>query len=224
MSRSFSVHTEELKIVEYKMKPGSLFKIILALILFLTLGLSVKLYGGRALDIDIMAITQIDLLRDNGILKTFMQFISFLGSEIFLIPVIAIVLIRLMVKKDYEFSIKLFSSTALVSILNQIVKHIVYRVRPLEFMMVSASGMSFPSGHSMTNLCLYLILAHIYSERHPENKYLYYSIAILSGSLMGFSRIFLGVHWLSDVLAGFALGYICYAFIVNIKISNVVEM
>jgi undecaprenyl-diphosphatase len=67
---------------------------------------------------------------------------------------------------------------------------------------------SFPSGHSMMSAIVYLTLGVLIASRHsdPRAKVFIMAVAVLITGLVGISRVYLGVHWPTDVLAGWALG------------------
>ena len=82
-----------------------------------------------------------------------------------------------------------------------IIKEIVARPRPgyaLPISMIPFSKYSFPSGHTTMAFLVAILLSRYY----PKYNYLFYSIAIL----VGLSRIYLGLHYLSDVIGGLILG------------------
>lgn len=90
-------------------------------------------------------------------------------------------------------------------LLNQILKNIVQRPRPTEFRMIDESGYSFPSGHSMASAAFYGFLIYLVYKKVKNKKLKITIITLLSLLiiLIGISRIYLGVHYTSDVLAGF---------------------
>ena len=104
------------------------------------------------------------------------------------------------------------------TLVNQIVKHIVRRPRPSVLRLVEESGYSFPSGHSMVSVALYGIIVYtIY--KNVKNKYVkWISIVLLSllVLLIGFSRIYVGVHYFTDVVGGFTLGLVVLIIYVDI--------
>ncbi len=94
---------------------------------------------------------------------------------------------------------------------NELVKTIYQRPRPIEEMrwMVEKST-SFPSGHSMTATYFYVILAYFcYRSCRPDTKTRFWILffSYLTIFLVGFSRIILGVHYFTDVIGGFSLGF-----------------
>ena len=108
----------------------------------------------------------------------------------------------------------------IVTILNQLLKFILQRPRPTEFRIINETGYSFPSGHSMISMAFYGYLIYLI-YKHMKNKYFkWILISILSVLILmiGVSRIYLGVHYTSDVCAGFiiSIGYL----ILFINITN----
>ncbi len=84
------------------------------------------------------------------------------------------------------------------------------RPRPLDPVYEAARGFSFPSGHSMSAMTFYGLLIYIVYDK-VENRAIRWTLICLLSLfiiLIGFSRIYLRVHYASDVLAGFALGFI----------------
>jgi len=80
---------------------------------------------------------------------------------------------------------------------------------------------SFPSGHSTLSAATYLTLATVIASLEPERgtKFLIYAVTVLMVIGIGFSRIYLGVHWPSDVLAGWSLGA-AWAFLAWIGLNR----
>lgn len=91
------------------------------------------------------------------------------------------------------------------ALLNQLLKAHFQRVRP-ETALFPQSGLSFPSGHSMIGLALYGCLAWVLwrHERHPA----WAALLLLWTVLIGLTRIYLHVHYATDVAAGFAIGLV----------------
>lgn len=95
------------------------------------------------------------------------------------------------------------------SLLNILLKHFFHRERPvLENPLVTLSSYGFPSGHTMGSTLLYGCLALIAARdiKEPWSRVAIYAVAVLWISLIGLSRIYLGAHYLSDVIAAVAIG------------------
>ncbi len=88
------------------------------------------------------------------------------------------------------------------------VKQIVGRPRPpAPQMLVHAGGPAFPSGHATLTVAFYGMLALLLARgRPPRQRNAIWIVATLIALAVGASRLYLGVHWLTDVLAGYALG------------------
>ncbi len=145
------------------------------------------------------------------------KFITNFGGAIFLI-ILTITLFILIKNKKIGLSIIL--NLIVITGLNQILKNILQRPRPTEYRLIEETGFSFPSGHSMVSMAFYGYLIYLI-YKYVKNKDLkWISIVLLSILIcsIGISRIYLGVHYTSDVLGGFliSLSYlIVYTLIVN---------
>lgn len=132
------------------------------------------------------------------------KFITNFGGAIFLI-IATIILFILIKNKKIGFSI--ISNLVIVTILNQLLKNILQRPRPNEFRIIEETGYSFPSGHSMVSMAFYGYLIYLI-YRYVKNKYVKWTLIVLLSILIctiGISRIYLGVHYTSDVLGGFLI-------------------
>ena len=145
------------------------------------------------------------------------KFITNFGGAIF---VISLTTILFFVIKDKKIGISIIANLGIVTILNQIIKFIMQRPRPTEFRIIEETGYSFPSGHSMVSLAFYGYLVYLI-YKYINNKHLKRTLIIILSVLIcviGVSRIYLGVHYTSDVLGGFliSLAYlIIYIELVN---------
>ena len=132
------------------------------------------------------------------------KFITNFGGAIFL--VIATIT-SFIVIKNKKIGISILSNVAIVTVLNQLIKRILQRPRPTEYRIIEETGYSFPSGHSMVSMAFYGYFIYLI-YKYVKNKYVkWISISLLSLliCLIGISRIYLGVHYTSDVLGGFLI-------------------
>ena len=145
------------------------------------------------------------------------KFITNFGGAIF---VISLTTILFFVIKDKKIGISIITNLGIVTILNQIIKFIMQRPRPTEFRIIEETGYSFPSGHSMVSLAFYGYLIYLI-YKYVNNKHLKRTLIIILSVLIciiGVSRIYLGVHYTSDVLGGFLISFaylIIYIELVN---------
>ncbi len=110
-------------------------------------------------------------------------------------------------KKQKNIGLSIFSNLVIITVLNQLLKNILQRPRPTEYRIIEETGYSFPSGHSMISMAFYGYLIYLI-YKYVKNKYVkWISIVLLSTLIcsIGISRIYLGVHYTSDVLGGFLI-------------------
>jgi undecaprenyl-diphosphatase len=96
-----------------------------------------------------------------------------------------------------------------VSLLNALVKISFHRARPeVVPHLAEVSNSSFPSGHAMISAATYLTIGAMLAQSQPTTRARAYlmTVAVAMTLMIGISRLYLGVHWPSDVLAGWALG------------------
>lgn len=132
----------------------------------------------------------------------FMRFLSTVGGPVGVVGCGLILLVFRVFRNS--FFLHLFIPTALSLITNLLLKESFDRARPSD-KMVSAMGLSFPSGHAMVNstlgtLCIFFFLSSF------ANPVLFILIVVSIVALICFSRIYLNVHYFSDVIAGICLG------------------
>lgn len=140
-----------------------------------------------------------------------MLLFSFLGSNHFMIPAnIILISYFIFFKKHRWYSIKVpvvaLSSFVMMSLL----KYIFHRPRPHLALIEQARGFSFPSGHAMTSVTFYGLLIYLVWRNIKQIYIRWFTISslIMIIILIGLSRIYLRVHYASDVIAGFCTGLI----------------
>lgn len=137
----------------------------------------------------------------NDLLTNFMKVITVFGSAYVIVPCCIILLVFLKNKKN---RILMASNLVIITLLNQILKHTFKRLRPINSI-ISESGYSFPSGHSMVSMAFYGFLIYLLCKSNFKYKKIFIGLLIILILLIGISRIYLGVHYPTDVFGGFLL-------------------
>jgi len=193
------------------MKKFSIFVVVLCLILFSIICYGVLSYDSLVIDTKVYSFIINNIMNDG--LTPILKAITELGGVAF--TVLAGVLIFMFCKKNRWFiTIDLVG----VTLVNQVIKHIIRRPRPNVLRLVEESGYSFPSGHSMVSMAFYGIIIYLV-YKNVSNKYLKWILIILLSLLIlsiGFSRIYVGVHYFTDVAGGFLLGLAYLIIYINI--------
>lgn len=175
-----------------------------------------KVFNSEIISIDIIGYSFVNKYIIKTNITPIIKYITWFGSAtcLILISLLSFIL------KNKKISICILSNLTIITMLNQLFKFIFVRPRPTEFRIITETGYSFPSGHSMTSMAFYgFIIYLIYNN--VKNKYIKWLLIILLSLLIisiGISRIYLGVHYTSDVLAGFLIS-ISY-LILYIKYTN----
>lgn len=123
------------------------------------------------------------------------------------IGIISVTIFILIFVKNKQYKYYTVLNLAIATLSNQVLKNIIQRPRPIEHRIIDQSGYSFPSGHSMVGMAFYGFLIYLI-YKNVENKYLKWGLCttlFLLILLIGVSRIYLGVHYASDVIGGFCL-------------------
>lgn len=170
---------------------------------------------------DKAAITDLDLRFDNAIHAqasplgvTIAKAVSFVGGPVAMTVLMIAGAIYLLTRREILFLYGWLVAFIGGGALDWAVKTIFRRDRPtFTNAFVHAAGYSFPSGHSMGSLIGYGMLAYLIAHSIRRRR-IDLTVAICAGVLVlaiGFSRLYLGAHYLSDVLAGFAAGIVWLA-------------
>ena len=145
----------------------------------------------------------------NTNLTQIVKIITHIGDAV---AVIAICLILFIVPKTRnKIAIPVLIVVVSSALLNIILKNIISRPRPNILRIVEETSFSFPSGHAMTNMTLYMMLI-LFTLKYISNKTLKYFIVITFTALItliGISRVYLGVHYITDIIGGWLLGMFC---------------
>lgn len=151
--------------------------------------------------------------RNNDIMEVF----TFLGTHQFLIPAnLSLIAYFLFIKKHKWYSIKI-PAIALSSLgLMFLLKGLFDRERPSVPLLFQAKGLSFPSGHALMSVTFYgLIIYMIFKTvKNPAIKWTLISLLIILILIVGSSRVYLRVHYATDVIAGYCIGFLWLVFTV----------
>lgn len=135
--------------------------------------------------------------------------VTALGSITLVVLFSAFTLLVLLVLRDRLGALQLLAASAGAGILTLVTKNIIERIRPGEAQhLIVMSGFSYPSGHSVSASALYLTIAivvgrHVHRSGARAAIFLAVSAVIV---MVGASRVYLGVHYLTDVVSGVSLG------------------
>ena len=191
--------------------------IILFICLIGFLALAEDVFNKEIMNGDIIGYKMVSTFLISDFATPIAKFITNLGGAIFLIGLTALLIILI---KNKKIGLSIFANLVTVTGLNQLLKRILQRPRPTEFRIVEETGYSFPSGHSMVSMAFYGYLIYLI-YKYVKNKYIKWSLIVLLSCLIvgiGTSRIYLGVHYTSDVLGGFLISVsylVIYISVVN---------
>lgn len=150
---------------------------------------------------------------ESSLFDTYFKFITKFGNVSGIIIVVAGILIVLRNKDGFMLCVM----TGISALSNTIIKHIIRRKRPSVLRLIKQGGYSFPSGHAMISIAVYGFLIYVVSK-YIKNKVLkYFLICLLSFIIVsiGVSRIYVGVHYGTDILAGYCLSLLELGIILN---------
>jgi membrane-associated phospholipid phosphatase len=138
-----------------------------------------------------------------------MLFITFLGKHQFLVPAnLLLIFYFLLVRHQNWFSIRITTIALSSLLLMFLLKYLFQRKRPLSPLLKAVRGLSFPSGHAIMAVTFYGLLLYIilYTIEIAWLRYVLVILLLAIIILIGSSRVYLRVHYASDVLAGFIIG------------------
>lgn len=152
-----------------------------------------------------------------AIIKTFV-FVSLLGAWKIVLAFLIFVIAVFIFYKKQNYILPLLISVGGGELTVYFAKLIFHRPRP-EIMLVNETSFSFPSGHAMISIAFYGFLAFVVIK---HGKKLWQKIFVAAATLIlivliGFSRLYLGAHYFSDVVVGYFIGslWLCAAIYVS---------
>ena len=179
-----------------------------------------NVFDGEIMKYDMLAYNIVMKLRNEG-LTPIIKIITNLGSATALISLSIALLVFI---KNKKIGICVSANLGLITVLNLVLKNIVQRPRPEGYRIISETGYSFPSGHSMISTAFYGLLAYLILKNVKNTKLKWVTIIFLSVLPIGIccSRVYLGVHYASDVIAGFftSIAYLMLSTKITNKIVN----
>ena len=135
--------------------------------------------------------------------------VTALGSITLVVLFSAFTLVVLLVLRDQMGALQLLAASAGAGILTLATKNFIERIRPEEAQqLIVVSGFSYPSGHSVSTSALYLTIAIIagrYVQHSGARAALFLAVSVVL-IMIGASRVYLGVHYATDVVSGISLG------------------
>ena len=135
--------------------------------------------------------------------------VTALGSITLVVLFSAFALLVLIVLRDRMGALQLLAASVGSGILTVVAKNIIERTRPTEVQhLIVVSGFSYPSGHSVSTAALYLTLAIIacgYMQYSRARSVIFVAVSAVP-IIVGASRVYLGVHYATDVVSGLSLG------------------
>lgn len=148
---------------------------------------------------------------ESPILTKVMKFFTFIGSTsvVFTLSILMLIIFYFVLKQKNRlilFAIVMIGSP----IINFLLKQLFHRERPNFHRLIEIGGYSFPSGHAMTAMTFYGIVCYLLWQRipHMKGKFALLSLCSVFILMIGMSRIYLGVHFPSDIIGGYFGGII----------------
>ena len=195
--------------------------ILCAITAILAIVITINVKNGKILELDLNIYKFFSENIINDKLTPIVKVITHIGGAkiVFVLTILAIILIK-------GLKNKLFLLTGVVGTagLNVVLKHIVQRERPNINRLIPEEGYSFPSGHSMMSMAFYGMLIFLIFK-YVKNTTLKWTLIVILTILLstiGITRIYLGVHYPSDVIGGFLVS-LTYLFILT-EIYNKVKI
>ena len=158
----------------------------------------------------------------NPVLDKFMLFITDIGFGKGYAIIVGTTFAMLAYKKRWHDVSALAICLAGAGLLSVFLKNSFQRIRPDSFFLVQETSFSFPSGHALATMCFYGMLA-FFLMREAKSwpvRLLIATLAVILSLIIGLSRIYLGVHYPTDVVAGYAVGFMWLLFCISLLLRH----
>jgi membrane-associated phospholipid phosphatase len=145
----------------------------------------------------------------NPTLDQLMLFTTEIGNPTTVVTV-AVITLAILWWRSYRLEAMVFAITCLGgAILNTGLKLFFSKVRPqLWKQLIVETSFSFPSGHAIGSIVLYGFIAYLLASFYPKYSPIIYTLVVILIGMIGISRLYLGVHWLTDIIAGYGVGFL----------------
>lgn len=184
---------------------------IIILFLILIISISTKVILQKELKIDYVAYNiLVEKLRNPHLTIFMKEMTKFSDTITILLFTIILIIFFLIIKKNKKLATLIPCNLIVIVSINQLLKFLIQRQRPNGYRLIEMNGYSFPSGHAMVSMAFYGLLIYII-KKIVKNKILrniLVMINIIIIILIGLSRVYLGVHYFSDVITGYSISLI----------------
>jgi undecaprenyl-diphosphatase len=153
-------------------------------------------------------------------LTTLMKALTIFGSSVVMTPLSIVTLVLCYMRREFHALKTLTATFGGALLLEFLLKLAFHRARPVPFFdLPTPASFSFPSGHALFSFCFFVGIAALLSPQlaRREAKLALWVATIVLVLGIGVSRIYLGVHYPSDVLAGYAAGIV---WVATVKFVN----
>ncbi|ASB88824.1 phosphatase PAP2 family protein [Bacillus sonorensis] len=183
-----------------------MYKAITSAVLFIIMAVLIRVPFIQSIDANILQ--AVEGVRQPFLNQVF-KVVTDIGSSSVMLPLILVLTLVLAVYKKAAATLYVYLLFIVERMANEGFKDWISRERPAFHPLVHETSYSFPSGHSMNAAAMYPFIVYVLIMHVPFFKRHQTSVTVLAGiliALIGISRIYLGVHYTTDVIGGFSLG------------------